>query len=118
MSSSSDSSSASSSSGEEEDDAATQKSRIEESGGGGGTAEEGGEEASSPDRGDEILLPWKTQVHFPRLKQRVKLSKFLLESCLISSPSENKISSARILLFRFTRFPRFPLVGALKSWWR
>lgn len=82
MSSSSDSSSASSSSGEEEDDAATQKSRIEESGGGGGTAEEGGEEASSPDRGDEILLPWKTQVHFPRLKQRVKLSKFLLESLL------------------------------------
>lgn len=40
-----------------------QKSRIEKSDGRRAMAEEG-EQASSPDRGHEILLPWKTQVYF------------------------------------------------------
>lgn len=73
MSSSSDNSSASSSSGEEEDDGPIQKG-TEKSDGRRPMAEE--ERRDSSDRGQEILLPWKTQVYIFSIFHPIQIDKY------------------------------------------
>lgn len=94
MSSSSDNSSASSSSGEEEDDGPIQKG-TEKSDGRRPMAEE--ERRDSPDRGQEILLPWKTQVYLT-IFHPIRIDKYDQFLPIFSYVFETRIPSFQLLL--------------------